>query len=44
LTAEDPDGFGTEEEFRKPSTNGSPSVLIEFNLPMPKPRKKELGG
>src|SRR5262249_1561245 len=39
LTAEDPDGFGNGRRVHKPSTNGSPSVLIEFNLPMPKPRK-----
>jgi hypothetical protein len=35
-----PGRFRNGRKVRKPSTNGSPSVLIEFNLPMPKPRKK----
>jgi len=34
-----PGRFRNGRRVRKPSTNGSPSVLIEFNLPMPKPRK-----
>jgi hypothetical protein len=39
LTAEDPDGFGTEEESASRPLSGSPSDLIEFNLSMPEPRK-----